>query len=79
MDNITVLLNPSDNVAVAQRDLGADETISVQIENTTYMTLREDITFSHKSALHDIKEGEEVLKYGLSRYRSQQTHQARNP
>ena len=80
MGDITVLLNPSDNVAVAQRDMGTDETIRVQIEDTTYIiTLREDITFSHESALHDIKEGEEILKYGLPRCRSQQTHQARNP
>ena len=66
MNNIAILLNPSDNVATALRDLEAGESVNVQLDDVTYsVILREDIAFGHKYALRDIPKGDDVLKYGL--------------
>lgn len=71
MSNGMILLNPSDRTATTLRDIEAGEAITAQIEGTTYTaTLREHITFSHKYVLHNVKEGAEILRYGLSRYHS---------
>ena len=66
MNNVAILLHPSDHVAPALTDLEAGDTIVVRLGETTYsVILREDIAFGHKYALRDIAEGEEILKYGL--------------
>jgi altronate dehydratase small subunit len=66
MNNVAILLHPSDHVATALKDLEAGDTIVVRLGETTYsVILREDIAFGHKYALRDIAEGEEILKYGL--------------
>ena len=66
MNNVAILLHPSDHVATALKDLKAGDTIAVRLGETTYsVILREDIAFGHKYALRDIAEGEEILKYGL--------------
>lgn len=66
MENVAILLNPTDNVATALRDLEADDSVTVMLEDVTYtVILREDIAFGHKYALRDIRKGEEILKYGL--------------
>lgn len=56
-----IKINPLDDVAVALCPLKKDETFDVQgIE----VTLLEDIPQGHKFALKDIKENDEVVKYG---------------
>ena len=52
-----IIINPLDNVAVCLRPFTKGE----QIEG---VTLLEDIPQAHKVALKDIKEGEDVIKYG---------------
>jgi len=61
-----ILLHAKDNVATALTDLKEGDRIHVELDGISVSTaLREDIEFAHKFALHDIAEGEEVLKYGL--------------
>lgn len=60
-DNI-LIINKKDNVAVALRDLKANEAvISGDAES---FPLLEDIPASHKLALRDIQVAEEIVKYG---------------
>ncbi|MDE5962790.1 MAG: UxaA family hydrolase, partial [Alistipes sp.] len=55
-------INAVDNVAVALADdLHKGEILDVDGEK---VTLQEDIARGHKVALHDIAEGENVIKYG---------------
>lgn len=55
-------INAADNVAVALADdLKAGQTLDV---DGVQVTLREDIARGHKFALHDLAEGEHVIKYG---------------
>lgn len=64
--NVSILLDPTDNVATALQDLEIGDTVTVQLGDVTYtVVLREDIAFGHKYALRDIAEGVEILKYGL--------------
>jgi altronate dehydratase small subunit len=66
MENVAILLDPTDNVATALRDLSQGESITVVLNDMTFtVILREDIPFGHKYALRDIPSGQEVLKYGL--------------
>lgn len=55
-----IKINPADNVAVAIEDL--KEGFKVDEFD---LDLKEDIKSGHKFALKDIKEGEEVIKYGM--------------
>jgi altronate hydrolase len=55
-------IHPADDVAVALRDIGAGEELSL---GGTALTAREDISQGHKIALRDIGAGEKVFKYGL--------------
>lgn len=61
--NDCIMLHPSDNVAVALRDLRAGQQITLPDGRT--LTLHSAIAFGHKLAVHTICEGEKVLKYGL--------------
>lgn len=54
-------INPDDNVAVAISALSKGESVVVDGEN---ITIVEDIPVGHKFALVDIKEGQNVIKYG---------------
>lgn len=64
MDALAFVINTADNVATALTDLprgtvtlkGATERTSVQID--------QPVRSGHKIALHDLKEGEAVIKYG---------------
>lgn len=58
-----IRLNAKDNIAVALRPLSRGEVLSVDGRE---IVLAEDIDFGHKFALCDIREGEDVFKYGLS-------------
>ena len=53
-----IKINPDDNVAVALCELKAGEQICGTV-------LKEDIPAGHKIALSDMKEGENVVKYGF--------------
>ena len=56
-------INPADNVAVALDLLRSGETIEV---DGVAVTLQEDIENGHKFALRDLKQGENVIKYGYA-------------
>lgn len=56
-------INPADNVCVALDLLKAGETVKV---DGVEVTLKEDIENGHKFALRDLKEGENVIKYGYA-------------
>jgi altronate hydrolase len=53
-----IKINPADNVAVALQDLQKGEVVEG-------VTLLVDIPRGHKIVLHDLKEGENVIKYGF--------------
>jgi altronate hydrolase len=55
----TIIINPLDNVAVALTDLKKGETYEG-------VTLKEDITKGHMFTLRDVKQGENIIKYGNS-------------
>jgi len=57
----TIKINPDDNVAVAIDSLKAGETINVDGRD---ITLNNDVPAGHKILLCDIKQGENVVKYG---------------
>ena len=61
--NDCILLHPTDNVAVALRDLQAGQQITLPDGRT--LTLHNTIAFGHKVAVLSIAQGEKVLKYGL--------------
>ena len=52
-----IQINPLDNVAVALTDLKAGERVGDVV-------LRTDLSRGHKVLLKDLKEGEDVIKYG---------------
>ena len=54
----SIIINPLDNVAVALCNLKKGET-------EQGVTLAEDVTKGHKFALHAIKSGEQIIKYGV--------------
>ncbi len=60
-DNI-LIIHPRDNVAVALRTLGVGELAGAKgIERFPAL---QEIPASHKIALKDISQGEEIVKYG---------------
>jgi len=66
MNNLAILLNPTDNVATALKDLAAGESVTVKLDDVTYIViLRDEIAFGHKYALRDVAQGDELIKYGL--------------
>lgn len=66
-DRYLQVVEPSDNVATALRDLSAGETITVdRIDSEVTVEIDDDIEFGHKLALEDIPQGAEVTKYGTS-------------
>ena len=66
MKRKAILIDTQDDVATALTDLQGGESITVALDEVTVtITLREDIKFGHKYALHDIAKGQEILKYGL--------------
>ncbi len=60
-DNI-LIIHPKDNVAVVLRTMGIGE-LAVALGRKGFPVL-EGIPASHKIALRDIAEGEEIIKYG---------------
>ena len=62
MKHKVLKVHPNDNVIVALADLSKGETIS--FEGTEYV-LQDDIKAKHKFFTKDMKEGEEVIMYGV--------------
>lgn len=66
MSRKAILLHARDNVATAVVDLKGSETVSVSLDELSVsVEIRGDIAFGHKFALHDIGQGEEIIKFGL--------------
>lgn len=57
-----IQIQTHDNVAVALQNLSAGETL--QLDNGTNITLKQDIPRGHKFAIQAIKQAENVIKYG---------------
>ena len=58
-----IKINKADNVAVATRQLNLGGIVNLDGER---ITVTSDIAKGHKVALHDIKKGEDVIKYGIT-------------
>lgn len=56
-------INPEDNVAVALQDLKAG--LEVQIDGIGSIRLGEDIPRGHKFTLRELREGDDIVKYGF--------------
>ncbi len=65
-DSKAIIIDEKDNVATLLCD-GAKKgsTMQVQIgEKEVQVEMRDNVEFGHKIALHDIKKGEPIFKYG---------------
>lgn len=62
MKDNAIIIHPHDNVAVALWTLAAGELL--RVKGVACFPAREAIPASHKIALRDIAEGEEIIKYG---------------
>lgn len=69
----TIKINPSDNVAVAISAMTAGEKINVE---GTELILNQDVPAGHKILLTDLKEGENVIKYGYPIGHLKEDHKA---
>lgn len=66
-DRYLEVVERSDNVATALRDVEAGETVTVAVgDEERTIEVREDVAFGHKLAVADVPEGETVTKYGKS-------------
>jgi altronate hydrolase len=61
LSQLAVQLRPQDNTAVAGRNLGVGTQCEV---NGSVITLKQRINLGHKVAVHPIRKGEAVYKYG---------------
>jgi altronate dehydratase small subunit len=60
-----LLLNPSDDVAMALRAIAPGERCKVQAEGEIrFVQVNEAIPFGHKFSVHAISEGSVIRKYG---------------
>jgi altronate hydrolase len=62
MEENILIIHPRDNVAVALRTIGVGERVAAQ--GREGFSALESIPASHKIALRDIAEEEEIIKYG---------------
>ncbi|WP_049898185.1 UxaA family hydrolase [Halococcus agarilyticus] len=66
-DNYIQVVDPTDNVATAIRDVEAGETVVVAVgDEERRIDVTEDVRFGHKLAIRDLSTGETVRKYGTS-------------
>ncbi len=61
-----LIMDTTDNVAVAIRELAAGETLRIAVPDGTerVVTTVQPIEFGHKFAIENIAEGDQVIKYG---------------
>ncbi len=65
MKRDAIAIKREDNVATALRDLAAGDVVAVGVDDVVIsVTLVKDIQFGHKFAIRDIREGQDILKYG---------------
>lgn len=66
MLKLAVVAHETDNVATIVKDLKKGEKVLMEIQGKgeVRVELQEDIPFGHKFAVEDIKEDQEILKYG---------------
>lgn len=62
--NNAMIIDPSDDVAIAIEAIGKGEAIVCQLHSTAGLTALEDIPIYHKVAVRDIAQGGKVRKYG---------------
>lgn len=62
MTAAAIRLSPSDNVAVACRDLMPGETVVV---DGVALPIREPVALGHKIAILSLEKGAKILKYGM--------------
>ena len=66
MKRRAILLNAEVDVATALTDLEEGKEVNASLDDVSVdVVLRDSVDFGHKYALHDIAEGEKVLKYGM--------------
>ncbi len=65
MEIQALLMDEKDNVVTCVKEVAAGEEVVYRCgEEYRKVTAEEDIPFCHKIALADLKEGEDVIKYG---------------
>jgi altronate dehydratase small subunit len=66
-DRYLQVVEPTDNVATALRELEAGETVTVAVgDEERTVEVQEDVIFGHKIAIEDITAGDTIVKYGKS-------------
>lgn len=61
----SIVINPDDNVAIALTDIRPKTKVAIEVGKKKYIIeVKERISFGHKFAIKDIKNGEAILKYG---------------
>lgn len=66
-DTYLQVVEPTDNVATALRELEAGETVTVAAGNDERtLEVLDDVMFGHKIAIEDIDDGATITKYGKS-------------
>lgn len=65
MKKLAVVAHVKDNVATVVTNLNSDQEVLVDVHGENLkIKLVEDISFGHKFAIENIKEGENIVKYG---------------
>lgn len=62
MPDTILMLHPKDNVVIALKQFSKGDI--VMVENGEKITVLDDVPKSHKIALMDMAQGEEIIKYG---------------
>jgi len=66
-DRYVEVVEPTDNVATALREVEAGETVTVAVGDAERtVEVQDDVAFGHKLAIEDIAEGDTITKYGKS-------------
>lgn len=66
-DRYLQVVEPTDNVATALRELEAGETVTVAVGDAERtVEVQETVAFGHKIAIEDVGNGETITKYGKS-------------
>jgi len=74
---VALQLHPSDDVAIAVRDIQVGESVSIHGAKGGHLaTVLQDVPKAHKVAVHDIAKGADVRKYGYPIGRATQDIQA---
>jgi altronate dehydratase small subunit len=66
-DKYLQVVEPTDNVATALREIDTGTTVTVAVgDDERTIDVSDDVAFGHKIALEDIPEGGQITKYGKS-------------